>query len=116
MIEKFKNSRDQGSEYPALITDMSKAFDCLPHDLVIAKLHAYRFDKASLRLLHSYLTEGYQRVKINSSYSFRSLIKYGVRQSSIFDPMLFNIFLCDMFFMIDNIDITSYADDNTVIV
>ena len=113
MIDKFKKSLNQGGEYAALLTDLSKAFDCLPHDLIIAKLHAYGFDKASLRLMHSYLTDRYQRVKINNSYSLWSLIKHGVPQGSILGPILFNIFLCDMFFMVDNIDIASYADDNT---
>ena len=113
MIEKFKKSLDQGGEYAVLLTDLIKAFDCLPHDLIIAKLHAYGFDKSSLRLLHSYLTDRYQRVKINNSYSLWSLIKHGVPQGSILGPILFNIFLCDMFFMVDNIDIASYADDNT---
>ena len=69
MIEKFKKSLDQKGEYAALLMDLSKAFDCLPHDLIIVKLHTYRFEKASLRLLHSYLTGSYQRVKINNSYS-----------------------------------------------
>ena len=112
MIKKFKKSLDQGGEYAALLTDLSEAFHCLPHDLIIAKLHVYGFDKASLRLIHSYLTDRYQRVKINNSYSLWSLIKHGVPQGSILGPILFNIFLCDMFFMVDNIDIASYADDN----
>ena len=80
MIEKFKKSLDQGGEYAALLTDLSKAFDCLPHDLIIAILHACRFDKASLRLMHRYLTDKYQRVKINNSYSLWSLIKHEVPQ------------------------------------
>ena len=113
MIEKFKKSLDQGGEYAALLTDLSKAFDCLPHDLIIAKLHAYGFDKASLRLMHSYLTDRYQRVKINNSYSLWSLIKHGVPQGSILGPTLFNIYLCDMFFIVDSIDTASYADNNT---
>ena len=112
-LKKIKKSPDQGGEYGPLLTDISKAFDCLPHNLIIAKLHAYGFDKASLRLMHSYLTDRYQRVKINNSYSLWSLIKHGVPQGSILGPILFNIFLCDMFFMVDNIDIASYADDNT---
>ena len=110
MIEKL---RDQGGEYSALLTDLCKAFDCLPHDLIIAKLHAYGPEKESLRLMHSYLTDRYQRVKINNSYRLWSLIKHAVPQDSILGPILFNIFLCYMFFMIDNIDIASYADDNT---
>ena len=63
MIEKFKKSLDQGGKCAALLTDLSKAFDCLPHDLIIAKLHAYGFDKASLRLMHSYLTDSIRESK-----------------------------------------------------
>ena len=103
MIEKFKKSLDQGVEYAELLMDLPKAFDCLPHNLIIAKFHAYEFDKASLRLTHSHLTGRYQKVKINNSYSL------WVPQGSILDPILFNIFLCDMFFMIDTIDIASYT-------
>ena len=113
MIEKFKKSLDQGGGYATLLTDLSKAFDCLPHDLIIAKLHAYGFDKASLRLMHSSLTDRYQKVKINNSYSLWSLIKHRVPQGSILVPILFKVFLCDVFFMLDNTDIASYADDNT---
>ena len=113
MIEKLKKSLDQGGGYATLLTDLSKAFDCLPHDLIIAKLHAYGFDKASLRLMHSSLTDRYQKVKINNSYSLWSLIKHRVPQGSILVPILFKVFLCDVFFMLDNTDIASYADDNT---
>ena len=74
MIEKFKKSLDQGGEHAALLMDLSKAFNCLPHNLIITKLHAYGLDKASLRLMHSYLTGCYQRVKINNFYSLWRLI------------------------------------------
>ena len=67
MIEKFKKPLDQVGQYTTLLEDLSKAFDCLRHDPIIAKLHAYGFDKASSRLTHSYLTGRYQRVKINNS-------------------------------------------------
>ena len=71
MIEKFKKSLDQrGDKYAALFTELSKVFNCIPHDLIIAKLHTYGFGKALLRLMHSYLTGMYQRVKINNSYAF----------------------------------------------
>ena len=116
MIEKFIKSLDQRGEYAVLLTDLFKAFECLPHDLIIANLHACRFDKASLRLMHSYLTDRYQRVKINNSYSLWSLIKYGLPQDSIVGPILFNLFLCDMFFMIDNIHTESHADVTPLLV
>ena len=64
--------------------------------------------------MHSYLTDRYQRVKINNNpYSLWSLIKHGLPQGSILGPILFDQFLCDMFFMLDNIDIAGYADNNT---
>ena len=114
MIKKTKKSLDQGGEYAAPLTDPSKAFDCLPQDLIIVKLHAYGFDKASLRLTHIYLTDRYKRVKISNSYSLWSLIKHEVPQGSILGPILFNIFLCDMFFMIDNMHTASYGDDDAL--
>ena len=63
--------------------------------------------------MQNYLTDRYQRVKINNSYSPCSLINHGVPQGSILRPILFNIFLRDMFVVVDNADIASYADDNT---
>ena len=68
---------------------------------------------SSLRLMQSYLTDRYQKVKGNNSYSLWSLIKYGVPQGSILGRIPFNIFLCDMFFLVDSVDIASYADDNS---
>ena len=82
----------------ALLTDLSKAFDCLPHDLLIAKLHAYGFDTKSLKLMLSYLTNRKQRLKINNTYSSWSKILFGVSQGSSLGRLLFNIFICDLSF------------------
>ena len=69
MIEKWKNSFDSKGSFGALITDLSKAFDCIPHELMMAKLDAYGFDLKALTLIFNYLRNRKQRVKINSSYS-----------------------------------------------
>ena len=113
MIEEMKKSLDKGDVTGALLTDLSKAFDCISHDLLIAKLHAYGFDTNSLRLIHSYLSERQQRTKIDSTFSSWADIIYGVPQGSILGPLLFNIFINDIFLFTKVTKITNYADDNT---
>ena len=69
MIEKRKKTVDNGSVFGALLTDLSKAFDCFPHGLIIAKLEAYGFHKDALKLIHGYLSNRKQIVKVNDAYS-----------------------------------------------
>ena len=104
---------DNVGAFDALLTDLSKAFDCLPHELLIAKLDAYGFDKSSLKLIHSYLFNRKQRVKINDRYRSWSEISFGVPQGSILGPLLFNILICHMFNLLEDFDIANYADDST---
>ena len=108
-----KKSVDSGGAFGALLTDLSKAFDCLSHELLIAKLYAYGFDKRSLMLIYNYLSNCKQRVKVNDSYSSWSEILFGVPQVSILRPLLFNIFICDMFYFTEDFKIANYADDST---
>ena len=112
MSEKWKTSIDKGGYAGALLTDLSKAFDCISYDLLIAKLDAYGFGYNSLKFIHSYLNNRYQRVRINSTYSSWSEIKCGVPQGSILGPLLFNIYMCDLFLFVAP-NIANYADDNT---
>ena len=85
----------------------------MTHDLLIAKLHALIFDLNALNLIFDYLTGRRQRVKINSRFSSYLDIFQGVPQGSILGPLLFNLFLCDLFLFVEEVDIMSYADDNT---
>ena len=113
LIETWKKSVDSGGAFGALMTDLSKAFDCLSHDLLIVKLDAYGFDKKSLKLVYSYLSNRKQRVKINDTYSSLGEILFGVPQGSILGSLLFNIFICDMFYFLEDYGIANHADDST---
>ena len=112
MTEKWRKYLDAGGAFGALLTDLPKAFDCLPHELLITKLHAYGVDIPSLKLLDSYLTKQRQRVKLNGTYSSGSEILFAVPQVPILGPLLFNIFLCDLIQFFPDVDIANYGDDN----
>ena len=113
MIEKWRRNLDQGGICGALFTDLSKAFDCLVHDLLIAKLEASGFTHEFPKLINSYLTDRKHRTKINSSYSSFLDLLIGVPQGSILGPLLFNIYITDLFLFLDDDNIASYADDTT---
>ena len=87
-----------GGQAAAVVTDLSKAFDCIDHELLIAKLNAYGFDNSSLTFIYSFLSGRKQRTKINSSFSCWAEILFGVPQGSILGPFLFNAYICDLFF------------------
>ena len=75
---------------------------------------AYGFSRASLKLLQNYLCSRQQRISINGSSSHWTEVITGVPQSSILDPLLFNIFLNDIFMFISKCNLCNYADDNTL--
>ena len=93
--------------------DLSKAFDCMNHELLLAKLHAYGFSKDALQLICSYLKNRWKRVKINTSFSQWTELLLGVPQGSVLGPLLFNIYLNDLIWFIDG-DVTNFADDTTL--
>ena len=96
--------------------DLSKALDCIPHDLLISKLHAHGLDFDTVTFLHNYLKYRKESVKINNISSFFKTILSGIPQGSILDPILFNIFINDLFLWLTKSDLHNFADDNTIAV
>ena len=68
-LEKFKSVLVNKGFTEAVLMDLSMALECLNHELLIAKLHTYGFNRTALKYIQSYLTERQQRVKLNGSFS-----------------------------------------------
>ena len=104
---------DKGNKFGALLIDLSKAFDCIDHKMLIAKLFWHGVSPSSLNLIFSYLSSQTQCVKIKTSYNYESSITYGVPQNSVVRLLLFNINLIDRLFECDDSKSASCADDTT---
>ena len=115
MIEKWKTILNKKLiKVGALFMDLSKAFDTLDHSLLLAKLSAYGFDNNSLSFVRSYLTNRIQRCKIENHFSNWREITTGVPQGYVLGPLLFNIFINDIFLLVESSNVCNYADDNTL--
>ena len=114
LIENWKAALDSNLFTGAVLMDFSKAFGYIPHDLLIANLHAYGFSFETLTFLNSYLKNHKQCVKISNISSDLLKILSGVPQGSILDVIFFNILLNDLFLCLKKTDLYKFADNNTI--
>ena len=106
---------DKGDVTAMVLMDLSKAYDCLLHGLLIANLDAYGVGINSLKLIYSYLTDRKQRVKVGTSFSTWKSLSKGVQQGSVLGPLLFNIFTNDFFYAIEHSQVCNFDDDDNTI-
>ena len=115
LVEDWKYALDRCEHVGAILMDLSKAFDCLPHRLLFSKLHAYGVSLDACSLIRNYLQGRRQRVKINCTRSEWLPLSKGVPQGSVLGPLLFNVFINDIFYFLENkCMLYNYADDNSI--
>ena len=105
---------DKGGIVGPLLMDLSKAFYCIDHELLIANLHAYGFGRGALLMIHSYLSQRRQRSKINGSFSTWKIVQKGVPQGSVLGPLLSNVYINGIFLLMNRAEICNYADNTTI--
>ena len=113
MTEKWRTTLDNKTAIAALSMDLSKAFDSLPHDIFIAKIHAYGFEMSALKLTYSYLSDRTHTMEVKGERNAERQIELEVPQGSLLGVLLFNIYLNDIFEPVDA-DLFNFADDNNL--
>ncbi len=95
--------------------DISKAFDALPHGLMIAKLKAYGISESTCKFISSYRSSRQQRVKVGGDKGEWQYLKHGFPPGCVLGPLLFDIFQNDLFYFLVSLCILyNYVNDNTL--
>lgn len=105
---------EKGMYSASLFCDLSKAFDCVSHNILLRKLQKFYFNDKSLMLISSYLENRRQSVRIEGEMSSELCISAGVPQGSILGPVLFLMYINDLPNAFEKITCLFYADDTTL--
>lgn len=114
LISEITEAFDKKHYTAALFCDLSKAFDCVDHNILCQKLYAYNFDKRSVDLIKSYLANRRQMVRLGGVASAEGVIDVGVPQGSILGPTIFLIYINDLPASNNNVRFALFADDTTI--
>ena len=114
IIDDWKKALDDNKFVAAILMDLSKAFDCLPHNLLLLKLKTYGLSDSALDLLFRYLHQRKQCIKVENVCSNFKYMYKGVPQGSILDPVLFKMFINDIFYAVNNSINYNYAVCNNI--
>ena len=114
IINSFTQALDKKLNVAAVTTDLSAAFDCMPPNLMYHKLIAYGFSNNSALLIHNYLSNRSQRVKIGDIVGEWMDLAKGTPQGSKLGPALFNLFINDLLYSLPEGSVVNFADDNTL--
>ena len=109
-----KKNLDKSGVTGTVLMDLSKVYECLPHDLLTVKLSTYGFEDSATSLISDYLSKRYQLVKIRSVFSCYLEILRGVPQGSILGPIRYNILINDLIFFIQETEVCNFANDTTI--
>ena len=112
LLEEWREKLDKNFIVGAVLMDLSKAFNCIPHDLIIPKLAAYGIERETLRPIYFDLKGRKQCGKINNTYSYYNEIISGVPQGFVLGPIFFKLSINDLFFLIEIASMRNFADDN----